>query len=218
MLRARAGGDPVEERRQSEEQKRLTAERERDQQRRNLGAVLDRYVEEHGSKRWRPDTLREIARVFQADLKPLRSRPIADITRRDVRELLDAIVARGRAPHAHHVLAYFRPALGWAREKEFIDDNPAEGIADPDPRRQEARTRDRFLDDDEVRVFWPACDKIGWPYGAIFKLLLLTGQRRDELGQATWPEFDLDRGHVDIAEGACQERQGASGAPNTAGD
>jgi len=38
-----------------------------------------------------------------------------------------------------------------------------------------------------------ACDRIGWPFGPLGQLLLLTGQRRDELAHATWSEFDLDK-------------------------
>ncbi len=34
---------------------------------------------------------------------------------------------------------------------------------------------------------------IGWPFGPLAQLLLLTAQRRDELAQATWSEFDLDK-------------------------
>jgi integrase len=88
-------------------------------------------------------------------------------------------------------LAYIRPALKWAVEKEIIDANPAEGIPDPDPRRREARSRNRYLDDDEIRLFWLACVKIGWPFGPMFQLLLLTAQRRDELAEAPWSEFTL---------------------------
>ena len=38
---------------------------------------------------------------------------------------------------------------------------------------------------------WRACDKIGWPFGPLVKLLALTGARRDEIGQGTWAEIDL---------------------------
>src|SRR5262249_36456571 len=133
------------------------------------------------------------ARSFAVDFAALRGRPIRDIERRDLRKVIDEIVARGRAPYAHHVLAYIRPALKWAVEKEIIDANPAEGIPDPDPRRREARSRDRYLDDDEIRLFWLACAKIGWPFGPMFQLLLLTAQRRDELAEAPWSEFTLER-------------------------
>ena len=54
--------------------------------------------------------------------------------------------------------------------------------------------RDRALSDDEIRLFWRARERIGWPYGPLFKLLLLTAQRRNEVAEAKWIEFDLDRG------------------------
>jgi integrase len=193
MQAAQAGIHPVEVRRQEADKVERAASAERARQRDTLAAILDRYVREYGAKRWRPDTLKEVKRAFETDVKPaLGTRPIRDIARREIREMIDAIVRRGRAPHAHHVLAYLRPALEWAVEREIIATNPAAGIPDPDPRKREARSRDRYLDDDEIRLFWLGCDKIGWPFGPLFKLLLLTGQRRDEVAEATWPEFDLD--------------------------
>jgi integrase len=134
-----------------------------------------------------------VTRSFGADLLPLRTRPVDEIARRDLRELLDAIVSRGRAPHAHHVLAYLRPALAWALARELITANPADGIPDPDPRRREARTRDRYLDDREIALFWRGCEHIGWPFGSLFQLLLLTAQRRDEVAEARRRELDLDK-------------------------
>ncbi|HVC52755.1 MAG TPA: site-specific integrase, partial [Stellaceae bacterium] len=132
----------------------------------------------------------------------------ADITRRDIRELLDGIVARGKAPHAHHVLAYLRPALAWAVDREIITSNPAEGISDPDPRRREARTRDRYLDDDEVRLFWQACDQLDRPFGPLFKLLLLTGQRREEVAGMRWSELDLVKRVWTLPRGRVKNEKG----------
>jgi integrase len=194
MQKAQKGINPVEERQRVKAEEQRQSEAQEARRRDTLAAILDRYVAEYGAKRWRPDTLKEISRSFATDIKPaLGSRPIGELARRDVRELLDAIVARGRAPHAHHCLAYLRPALAWAVEREIIAANPADDIPDPDPRKREARTRDRYLDDDEIRLFWLACDKIGWPFGPLFQLLLLTGQRRDELAAARRPEFDFDK-------------------------
>ena len=53
--------------------------------------------------------------------------------------------------------------------------------------------RERTLDDEEIRPFWLACERIGWPFGPLAQLLLLTAQRRDELAYATWSEFDLEK-------------------------
>ena len=51
--------------------------------------------------------------------------------------------------------------------------------------------RERSLSDKEIPTFWLACDEIGWPFGPLAQVLLLTAQRRDELAHATWTEFDL---------------------------
>jgi len=189
MQKAQQGIHPVAERRRAAAREQVEQARRGD----TLGTILDRYLVEYGSHRWRPAYLKEVTRSFGADLLSLRHLPIGEIARRDVRALLDGIISRGRAPHAHHVLAYLRPAFAWAIEREIIANNPADGIPDPDPRRREARTRDRYLDDEEIRRFWAACGKIGWPFGPLFQLLLLTAQRRDELAEAKRNEFDLDK-------------------------
>jgi integrase len=47
------------------------------------------------------------------------------------------------------------------------------------------------LTDDELRAVWTAAEAIGWPFGRIVQGLILTGQRRDEVGEARWGEIDL---------------------------
>ena len=49
-----------------------------------------------------------------------------------------------------------------------------------------------MLDDGEIARFWHGCETIGYPFGPIFQLLLLTGQRLREVGELPWPELDLD--------------------------
>ncbi len=48
-----------------------------------------------------------------------------------------------------------------------------------------------MLSDDELRWLWEACGVIGWPFGPLTKLLLLTAQRRDEVASLEWPEIDF---------------------------
>ena len=48
-----------------------------------------------------------------------------------------------------------------------------------------------MLTDDELRAFLRACERMGEPFGPLFRLLLLTGQRRDEVMAAPWAELDL---------------------------
>ena len=186
LQQAQRGINPVAVRRQ---QKAATAAPD------TLGAVIERYLSEYAVRRMRPDYFKETQRALKVDIVNSigANRPIREITRRDIRAALGKIVSRGRAPHASHVLAYVRAALNWTVREELIETNPAAGIPDPDPRKREDRERDRHLSNDEIKLFWAGCGKIKEPYGSLFRLLLLTGARRDELAHATWSEFDLDK-------------------------
>ena len=50
-----------------------------------------------------------------------------------------------------------------------------------------------FSRDAEIRAFWKGCDELGWPFGPLFRLLLLTAQRRDEVATMEWAEIDLEK-------------------------
>jgi integrase len=189
LFRVEQGGNPAEERRREQEAEKRRAEEEALRDRDTLGAAIDRYLERYATKRMRPDYFTETKRTLERDVKPaLGARPIRDITRRQVRELLEAIVDRGSPSHANHVLAYLRAMLNWAVSNDLIEANPTNGLMMPAPLVE----RDRALNDAEIGLFWVACDKLGWPFGPLFQLLLLTAQRRDELAHATWAEFDLE--------------------------
>ena len=60
------------------------------------------------------------------------------------------------------------------------------------------------MTDDELRVLWRALDGEGWPFGDAFKLLLLTGQRRDEVTGMRWREVNLDAQTWTIAKDRCK--------------
>jgi integrase len=194
MAQARTGAHPVEERRRDEERARRQAEAEQARAQNTLAAVIDPYLADARTGRNRKKPMRrdyfiETKRVLERDVKAvLGDRPISEITRPEIRELLAGIVDRGAPSHANHVLAYLKALLNWAVSEELIAKSPSTGIKMPTALFE----RDRALSDEEIRIFWQACDKIGWPFGPLFQLLLLTAQRRDELAQATWPEFELD--------------------------
>jgi integrase len=65
----------------------------------------------------------------------------------------------------------------WLISQRRAEVNPCAGV-----RVKQSEARERCLTADEVRWFWLACDGAGQPYASIFKLLLLTGQRREEVG------------------------------------
>src|SRR3546814_1449572 len=66
--------------------------------------------------------------------------------------------------------------FNWAVERDILDASPVAGIQPPGAET----SRDRVLSDDEIRWFWKGCEEIGAPFGPLFKLLLVTAQRRGE--------------------------------------
>jgi integrase len=80
----------------------------------------------------------------------------------------------------------------------LVDDSPAASIKRPTSEKD--RSRDRVLDDWEIRAFWLACGEMG-AFGRAFKFMLATGQRRTEVGAATWSEIDKSRGQWTLSKG-----------------
>jgi integrase len=63
----------------------------------------------------------------------------------------------------------------------------------PVPRlRFQTTSRSRVLSDKELRLVWQRAEQVGYPYGTIVQLLLLTGQRRGEIAalRASWVDED----------------------------
>jgi integrase len=74
-------------------------------------------------------------------------------------------------------------------QRRRLKTSPMHGMKPPGKERE----RDRVLGDDELRWFWQGCDKLGWPFGPLFKLLLLAAQRRDEVAGMERAEVDVER-------------------------
>jgi integrase len=156
----------------------------------NVRAVATDYLERYAKKNTRASTYKETKRTFDVDVLPVwGSRPIGSITRQDVGKLLDTIAGRGAEVQANRTLARLKTFFSWVLDEEAIAVSP---VARMRPRTRET-SRDRALSDDEIRWFWLACDEIGWPFGPLFQMLLVTAQRRDEVGTVTFGELDLER-------------------------
>jgi integrase len=117
-------------------------------------------------------------------------RDIRSITKRDVREALDALEARGAPIMANRLLARLKPFFAWCVERDILEASPAATLSKP----AAERSRDRVLTDDELRAVYRAAEHVGYPFGDAVRMLILTGQRRSEVLEAEWREFDLDAG------------------------
>jgi integrase len=153
-------------------------------------AVATDYLARYVKKHTRASTFKETKRTFEVDVLPVwGARPIGSITRRDAGELLDTIVARGAEVQANRTLGRLKTFFHWVVDEEVIATSP---VARMKPLTREI-SRDRVLSDEEIVWFWSACDEIGWPFGPLFQLLLLTAQRRDEVGTIEFNELDFER-------------------------
>lgn len=116
-------------------------------------------------------------------------RDIGEIAREDVLGEIDTIMDRGSGIAANRTLAALRRMFNWSVERGLIASAPTAGVTPP---AQEV-TRDRVLTDDETKWLWAAASEIGYPFGTIVKLLMVTGQRRSEVAGMSRREFALDR-------------------------
>lgn len=153
-----------------------------------LGAVAELFMARHSGAH-RKRTRETYTGMLNKHVLPRwGSRPAAEITRRDVIGLLDEIVDGGSPISANRTLAVVRKIFSWAVTRDIVATSPCVGVRAPAPER----SRDRVLSDTELRNVWLAADRYGGVYGALVKLLILTGQRRNEVAQARWSEFDFE--------------------------
>jgi integrase len=130
----------------------------------------------------------EIERVFKRHILPEFGDRAADqITRSEITRLIDEI-ARSAPVMARNTLGYFSSFYGWAMPRlDHLQANPCRDAGRPPA----PKARDRVLSEEEIGALWHVLEGEGKPFGPAIKLLLLTGQRRNEVFDADRKEFDL---------------------------
>jgi integrase len=186
--RASAGFDPLAERQAEEAVKQA----ERQAKEFTFDKLVVRYMREYADLNTRASTAAITRGLLKQWRVALGERPVADIRKSDILGFLNEYLARrtdgsGRLA-ANHLLRSIGHVFRWARQHDLVDSNPTEDVAKPQPKQ---KSRDRYLEAEEIKAFWSACAEVGWPVGPIFELLLLTGQRESEVGEMTWSELDL---------------------------
>lgn len=136
---------------------------------------------------------REVERVFKVYVLPLwGDRDIASIRRSDVAQLVKDVQLKNGPVMANRVLAHIRKLFNWAMlQPDLIDVLKVSPVVRGMAPSVETG-RDRFLSSEEIRWLWAATEEIGYSFGPCVQLLLITGQRRDEVASTTWDQFDLE--------------------------
>ena len=147
--------------------------------------------------------LRKYAMALDVHVVPQFGGVLADLlTREQVRSLLKKAMVprlrgseakdrpRGGKEAARTALGVLRKMINWGLREELItrSDNPATGMEDNLPKQ---KRKDRVLTLGEARLVWRAAESLGYPFGPVYQLILLTGCRPGEWARALRPWVDL---------------------------
>jgi integrase len=185
----------------AEEEKRQAELR---RQSNTFASVLDDYLRLHvvGRQRKGDEVARDLRRVF---VKLWGARPVTEITRYDVLNLIEGIRDHGTvitlgekgkskpAPvQARNLLGCLKTFFSWAIERGTygLESSPCDHLRSARI-IGERQSSERTLTDAELVAFWQATGHWGYPHGPLYRLLLLSGLRLNEVADAQWSEFDL---------------------------
>lgn len=127
-----------------------------------------------------------VARSFRIHVKPvLGSKPLPKITRSDVVAVFDRM-PDCQVANRRNVFAVLRRMFRWAVSRGDIDRSPMEGMETPPA----VKARDRWLSDQELARIWEHAPKTHHCFGPIVRLLIVTGQRREEVSSLSWEELE----------------------------
>jgi integrase len=177
-----AGGDPAAERKAAKAERIEARLSDRDK----VQTLVEQFDRRHLSRLRSGRTVRR--ELDRHAVAVWGNRDVRDIRKRDVIDLLDAIVDSGREITANRVRAYLGKFFAWCVERDVIEASPMVGVKAPAPET----SRDRVLGDDELRWLWRACEALGQPWGPLGQMLLLTGQRLGEVAGMTDGELAGD--------------------------
>jgi integrase len=133
----------------------------------------------------------EIQRRLKKNVEPMIGAvKVSELRRRDVRNVTDAILRRGRPVEATRVFEDVRAVVRWAVQNEYLEANPLDGVLKP----AAATECDRVLSDEEIKKLWqgmPAALGRSVQCQQIIQLCLITAQRVGEVAGMLPSELDL---------------------------
>jgi integrase len=144
------------------------------------------HARDRRGRRLRPQSLRLYTLALMTYAAPLHGRPVAQIRRGDIAELLHQIATERGAASAAMARGTLGRFFNWLIETDVVEANPV--LRTP---FYTATRGSRVLTDGEIRAIWGAGEEPN-TFRSILRLCLLTGCRRAEIGNMRWSEIDED--------------------------
>ncbi|RWL17835.1 MAG: site-specific integrase [Mesorhizobium sp.] len=182
------GIDPKVKEEEARTAEKISAAQKRD---RAFEAILDRFI-----KARRRDGIRKVnedEKDFNRECLPKwKGRDVASLTMADIMEVVEGISARGAQRQALNMAQKIGTFFSWCVDDEVIEVSPYRAKKVRTAVGEKA-TRNRVLTDTEIQAFWKATEKLDVVPCSVYRLLLLTGQRLNDIAQASWSEVDLEK-------------------------
>jgi integrase len=157
-----------------------------------FSVVVDRYLERKRAS-LKPNSFKETEMYLRNHSAPLHRLRLDQIDRRKIAALLgDIETARGPVSR-NRLRSVLSSLFSWCVQEGLLDTNPVAGTG----MANEGGSRERVLTQDELRKLWRALGDDA--FSDVMRLLLLTGQRRNEIGKLQWSEVDLARKMIILA-------------------
>ena len=132
----------------------------------------------------KPSTIKEYRYIFKRHLTPVLKLKLTDITHARITRIIDALAPTPM--EANHAVVAFRMLFRFAQQRRLLMLDPLDAMTLP----YQAKSRDRVLTDDELRIVWQTAQAFPFPFGNIVLLLILTGQRLGEVSGLQWDWID----------------------------
>jgi integrase len=146
-------------------------------------ALVERYLSRKQAT-LRPRSFVETVRHLRKQSASLHQLALSEITRRDLAEVLAKVEGESGAIARNRLRTSLSSFWRWAITEGLVENNLVQGTA-----RISEGSRERVLTEPELKAVWLACGDDD--FGRIVRLLLLTGQRRNEIGKLQWSEINL---------------------------
>jgi integrase len=151
----------------------------------SFDAILRPYLAQQRGE-LKPLSYTQKERHLVKHCRSLHGLPLVKVDRRAIATKLTAVANKSGDVESNRVRASLSAFFNWCMAQGFADANPVVGTK---PRKE--KSRDHVLSDDDIKAIWNATAGDD-DYSAIVRLLMMTGQRADEIGSLSWPEISDD--------------------------
>jgi integrase len=170
-----------------------SVQKDRDREAPTFKQLADRYIKDYAKPKKR--TWQKDRRLLDNNLIPALGRKKAHlVTRADLRAELSKVKGRPAPIEANRTFEVVRRLFNWAIEEEILADNPAFKL----PKPADESPRERTLTADELQTVWRALDEASPIVRSVFRIMLLSAQRRNEVSRMRWADLDRREGWWNI--------------------